>query len=74
MHVTPIVMVFLSELVSEIRDLDSNLKRQLVEAYNAIGADNDDDNGVMNDFSLVLKGMGMIIMLIIIANYINDPY
>ena len=43
-HITPIVMVFLSELVSEIPDLDNNLKRQLVEAYNSIGAENDENS------------------------------
>ena len=43
-HVTPIVMVFLSELVSEIRDMDHSLKRELFEAYNTMGANNADDN------------------------------
>ena len=35
-HVTPIVM-FLSELISEIRDMDHSLKRELFEAYITMG-------------------------------------
>ena len=51
-HVTPIVMVFLSELISEIRDMDHSLKRELFEAYNTMGANSSnlaDDDAFASD-------------------------
>ena len=37
-------MVFLTELKNEISNLDINVKRQLVEAYNAMGMEGGDDD------------------------------